>query len=320
MFRSNYKFYELAKSRTPDSHQMHSLNNLNLRNYFNQLITLNRLHQIFQNNGISWIGMKGLFVASIYYASPLARAPSQDLDILIDKRQIFQIMELLTSEGFTSPFNRIKSHFDLFSRFESEIDVKDPVTSVSIDLHWSLFKPRLKLLALESYETQDILISNLKCRSLEKYYEAIYCALHACKDSWILHKWIVDFALISRSLDRTHLIELAKKHSSLTAVLVSYQLRDILIPGFSNEIKYSARSTFLSRTILFLFRRRRFHNKYNKFICFIYFLLCLDTWKMRMTHLSSVVFPTKRDFTFIIFNSSNSWLYYFLHPIRSLFN
>ena len=147
------------------------------------------LLNLLNEHGISALPFKGpVLTASVY--GNLALRQCSDLDILIHKRDIPRVKDLLTSEGYRPG---IQSHWEYhFMRND---------TGVMVDLHWAIM-PRYFPFALDIERLWDRLesvsLSGRMVPNLSPQDLLLILCVHGSKHLWERLGWICDIAELIR--------------------------------------------------------------------------------------------------------------------------
>lgn len=95
----------------------------------------------FDKSGIKVVPYKGTTLAKRYYKSPLFRE-SSDIDFLVRKEDVPQLMECLYENGYESKYNISAHQMGFVIRFHRELSFQSPRNrlgiSCSVELQWKL--------------------------------------------------------------------------------------------------------------------------------------------------------------------------------------
>jgi len=155
----------------------------------NELINVTKL---LKENGIESIAFKGPVLSHLAYGDITLRQ-YVDLDILVDEKNVIKTYELLTNSNYSVEVEKSFLSNHLF--MSKEIDITFSKNTISLELHWNLFKSNLlidknkinKLLDYEKYS-----INNKEIKSLKKDILFIYLCIHGSKHCWERLEWLND--------------------------------------------------------------------------------------------------------------------------------
>jgi hypothetical protein len=160
-----------------------------------------KLLRLFEARGIPAVPFKGLILAASSYGN-LALRQLLDLDILVQKRDLLQAKELLTSHGYRPcvPMTDGQQASYIDSHYNYKL-VRDD-DQVIVELHWRFSRrfhfpvelPRVWQ-RLETFSLAGATVRNLAREDL-----LLVLCMHGTKHCWSSLKWICDIA----ELIRTH--------------------------------------------------------------------------------------------------------------------
>jgi hypothetical protein len=109
----------------------------------NLVVLKSHLMTEFEKSGIKVVPYKGTTLAKRYYKSPLFRE-SSDIDFLVRKEDVPQLMECLYENGYKSKFNISAHQMGFVMQFHREISFQSPGNrlgiSCSVELQWKLLE------------------------------------------------------------------------------------------------------------------------------------------------------------------------------------
>ena len=228
--------------------------NNNLKKYLrsnnikNKILTqeLIRLINLLKNQNIQAIPFKGSILAVSAYGN-LALRQFVDIDILVEKKNIWQARELLLNEGYHNKENLTQEQeiAQLESRYVKAYTYYSPNKGVEIEIHWklradyTLFPINYQQLWQEkTYFCLDN--QNILCLCPED--EFLYLCVHGCGDRWKNLAQICDlaaFIVSHKELNWAKLLAKAKQVNCQTRLLLSLALTqnllEIELPSFIQE-------------------------------------------------------------------------------------
>jgi hypothetical protein len=150
--------------------------------------SLVKLNEVLEKE-LKVLWFKGVVQSQRMYNNPLLRSYS-DLDLFIDKNDLYQVDQLLRSQGYVPAnnwTNYSKSHFSKYSEIIKEIGYLNEKTKVFIDVHWNLVfaKQLLPYSFSEIYQDSiELDLHGKKVRTLSDEHNFFYLNIHGCFDGW----------------------------------------------------------------------------------------------------------------------------------------
>jgi hypothetical protein len=229
---------------------MFILKNNYLGNALNNLLRteeLIRLLELFKENGISALTYKGPILASCAYGN-IALRQFSDLDILIEKQNVFKARKLLVEEGYSPDFqltdNQISHLFKNCTEISFHCEKKG--LTIALDIHWSLLQgyyrisyPFEQLWEHRCLHTFNHFEIPVMCLCPEDLFITT-CMHHGVHEKWLGLKQICDLlALIDtyKQMDWGKIIRKTNEMGMEQTVLVGIYLAnkildiDIKLPG-----------------------------------------------------------------------------------------
>ena len=153
-----------------------------------------KLLRLFESNGIQAIPFKGPVLAAFLYGD-IARRAAGDLDILILKRELAAIKNLLLAQGYELRLNRAQEKFYLQNKFHFHFT--HGKHNAIVEIHWAFTRKhwhlpltfewlsnRQKKVCLNGHEVYSFLPEDL----------LIVLCVHGFKHFWSRLAWICDVA------------------------------------------------------------------------------------------------------------------------------
>ncbi len=180
------------------------------RRHSQRLAALRRVADAFRSEGIASLSLKGPLLAERYYSLPFLR-PANDLDILIEQRDIGPSTRLLAKLGYrlngTYPW---KLHF----RVQHDLEFAPTEDLCRVEIHYNLRS------ANRTLESSKFLERSVPWKSptgepiqvLSRADEAFYVCIHAANHAFHRLRWLYDAITIARTLtpeDRSRVREMA---------------------------------------------------------------------------------------------------------------
>jgi len=291
-----------------------------------------KITKLFNTLDIKNISFKGPTLSQLAYKDINLRQYS-DLDILIDEDNIYNIVELLLQNGYTSSSPITLLNNKTFCQLDNDFSIFTSKTNILIELHWRLFRKKIgKHKTFQEYHDNKTMvqISNAKIATLSLENLLVYLCIHGSKHAWERLEWVKDIdALISKEYANINwdiTLAIAKEMDSQIAFLSSLNLSHFLfhtnLPDFllekvdthkMNKLTVEA-LTFISNAE----NKEDSYNYYRKVMLFQTKLLNTKTKQLKyilnayfsITRNDYIAFPLPKDLTF---------LYYFFKPFRVVY-
>ncbi len=175
-----------------------------------------RISEVFNNNGIKSIVLKGSFLSQQLYSNPGLR-PSKDLDILIHESNIDSTNEILLSEGY----KRIYPDFELthqqkryYQTHKNQYAYRNIKTGTLLELHWRIFssRPLFNVSTEILFEnSRAIDFGGKKVNVLSPEHNFTFLCLHGSIHQWFRLLWLRDITQLL-ALDENY-IDIAFRQS-----------------------------------------------------------------------------------------------------------
>jgi hypothetical protein len=163
------------------------------------LARLRRIGEMFTEDGVSWMALKGTPQAARLYGDPGLR-PSSDIDLLVTPRDFVRAVTLLADRGYVpsnppAPPGPLRAPVLAAVRDVSLIASDD--RTCAVDLHRRLFlavggrAQRLQLTPEVGPLPMPRMDADLAC----------YLIMHGAQSYWVRLKWLVDIVVLLSILD-----------------------------------------------------------------------------------------------------------------------
>ena len=160
-----------------------------------------RVVKLFEQNGITYMALKGPVLSQIIHNDTLIRQYT-DLDILVHEDDAYKTGQMLCENGYTAThalkFLKNRTFINLGKDF-SFVNAKHHVL---LELHWKLFLAKHIIdidRELFSKPLLTIAVNNTSVKTLDLNYLLIYLCLHGSKHYWERIEWIVDIDRLIRN-------------------------------------------------------------------------------------------------------------------------
>ena len=199
-----------------------------------------RIHQLFTENDIDYISLKGPALSQQIYGDYTIRS-SRDLDILVKTKDFIKASNLLKSIDYKN-----NKKFNIINRFNyKEYKFINEKRNVLVELHHRVFNNKY-LLPMdvtifnnrEFIQINDMTIPVLPIRSNFEYL-----ALHALAHNWKRMHWPLDVILLKQKTEDLYI------NSELTLLrkTIDYNLQDYVINGSEHQLILFGQMTHLLR-------------------------------------------------------------------------
>lgn len=152
-----------------------------------------RLQRLVEPHGIRLAEIKGSELGQLLYGEAALRH-AKDVDLLVEPGRIDEVLGLVAGEGYLTrsgkPIARWRARSIL--RFHRETAIRDPLTSVEIELH-------SRLLAAPPQGWDDAVFFD-KPLDLGSADYVLYLIMHGAGSRWNRLKWLCDLAMIARKV------------------------------------------------------------------------------------------------------------------------
>lgn len=187
----------------------------------NMLMTaeLIKITKLLEEHGIESIPFKGPTLSHIAYGDITLRQ-YVDLDILIDKKNIKNVYDILIDNDFQVKFDKKFLNNEIFIDTNSDIQFFNKKNNILIEVHWKLFRNQFsKKVNLKEiiYNTKNIFINNIKIEIFSNEVLLVYLCMHGSKHFWERIEWILDIdklVRVSPDLNWNKIIELSELFES----------------------------------------------------------------------------------------------------------
>jgi hypothetical protein len=276
----------------------------------------------FENNGIPAIAFKGPVLAQQIYKNVALRRCT-DLDILILKRDLERVKEVLSSIGYQprEPWNGTRGQ--LIIKYGYEYPFYRIANTVAIDVHWELaVRPRINIPEMADLLQKAPSISLLGTRlsTLSPEDLLLACCVHGTKHCWYYLSLTCDIAEIVRAnpeLNWNMLIhDAAILHSERMLFVGLCLATDLLGAPLPQKILQRIRDDISVRTLADEIERRLFRERTE---------LCDDLFFYRVKErvrdrvgaaLWYVTIPKPEDYETLPLPAPLIKLYYVVRPVR----
>ncbi|MEO0011716.1 MAG: hypothetical protein RLZZ535_105 [Cyanobacteriota bacterium] len=301
------------------------------------LILTNELLQIldiFKANNIQAIPFKGSTLAISAYKS-LALRQFCDLDILIDKQDTINCLELLTSIGYSLPkfIDKLdqKPYIKNYLFLESDTcqkgyDLIHETKNIAIDLQWSLTEKRKsKYFSIDLQNLKNNLTYiNIAGRQIAQFSNEdmlLFLCFHGSKHCWQSLRWICDVAEFIQAhphLDWQKVEMQAKELKCQTMLwLTLFLVSDLLATSLPNDLLVKMQTKHRAYLLAQKVYELIFSRNFTQWEDYLFIFSITDSWRGKYQFITSLLFtPTEKEWKFFKLHNSLTFLYYFIRPFR----
>jgi hypothetical protein len=198
-----------------------------------QVASLLRTRALLAARGIDTIAFKGPALSVALYDDPAIRQ-SNDIDVLVKRREALAARRLLQAAGHRFGFGFSEGQEERFLRYSSAYVLLDEV-GVAVDLAWALAPRHLALdLDADSFfpESRSLELGGVHVAVLAPHDLFLALAVHGGKHLWERLGWVADIAQLlatAPDLDVTRAIARARSIGAERLVLVAPALARLLL-------------------------------------------------------------------------------------------
>jgi hypothetical protein len=290
----------------------------------NMLMTseLLKVTKLLEENGIEAISFKGPVLSQMAYGDVVSRQYC-DLDLLVDKSNFLQIVELLKSKSYSFIdeyiLDKIQEKRNIFHDLTMISD-----SGVNIELHWRLFSDEYmidfdEIMLLKDLHSIKIQAQNIKTFSNE--INLIYLCIHGAKHNWERIEWLVDIMKFIKyeTINRDILFNYINKTKTQKIVYSTFNLCSSIL---DMELENSFKNKVFTKEIIELSKsfEKIFYDDFDssisgkepsKKVTKVQFDL-LHGIKAKFLFLSSLFRPTEVDYNSIKLSKKLNIFYYFI--------
>jgi hypothetical protein len=242
---------------------------------FQQLFRTHHLHvlklsgelvgisKLFAANNIPWLSIKGPALSVQLYGD-MAMRQSGDLDILVDKKDLDRVIEIIMQAGFVPVVDHARfteKQVVFIRKYYKDVVFKHPSSNVTVELHWLIDNDRKILLNKGFFNANNIClipIGNHKIPTFSDEFNRLYLCMHGSHHAWYRLFWLWDVATIIKNMtpeQAGQFIEQAKNYKLKPALGQAVNLIEhvfsIKLPTVLTQIPAPKSMTQLSGKFIF---------------------------------------------------------------------
>lgn len=198
-----------------------------------------RLLNLFASHGIQAIPYKGPVLAASIYGD-IALRQFSDLDILVQKQDVFRCQDIMVSGGYQSNFQVTDVNEKHYLQSRNELSFKRIDGRVVVELQWEIVPPYFNFSIPAEYlwnNVQDSAGGDFRFQKLSPEIELIIICVHGAKDLWARLLWVCDvaeFIRVNKELNWDWVIRLSRTLGGLRmlslGLLLAKKVLDISLP------------------------------------------------------------------------------------------
>lgn len=297
-----------------------------LANSFKKLNALKEIHQLFTEQQLDFLVLKGIALNKLLFKNADRRV-SRDIDLLVKPTALKKVIKSLQSDGWQmiSPdFTVPNQQWLLFINEFDQITFTHSSHKVVLEIHWKLFRNEsyFKIADNEIWDNKESMnVGNVNLYTVAPSIHAVYVSLHGGQHQWDSLIWIADMYMLHNKLTHEELIDsihIAEQHNVLTAYLLGYyiaslifefELQPELAQNITREVQQLAKNSaaFLQRNTA---RNETSSNTLKKML---YSIRMQKSIKGKIHHLYN--FP---QYSLLHLGSKRKFLHWSLRPLIQL--
>lgn len=290
----------------------------------NMLMTseLLKVTKLLEENSIDVISFKGPALSQMAYGDVISRQYC-DLDLLVDKSNFLQVVELLKSKSYSLIdeyiLDKIQEKRNIFHDLTMIND-----SGVNVELHWRLFSDEYmidfdEIMLLKNLHSIKIQAQNIK--TFPNEVNLIYLCIHGAKHNWERIEWLVDIMKFIKyeTINKDILFDYIDKTKTQKIVYSTFNLCSSIL---DMEVEDSFKNKVFIKEIIELSKsfEKIFYDDFDlsisgkepsKKITKIQFDL-LRGIKAKFLFLSSLFRPTEVDYNSVKLSKKLNIFYYFI--------
>ncbi len=198
---------------------------------FLQLKILLKIDNIFKENHIKYLLIKGIPLSMQTTNSLFKRGNNYDIDIWIEEKDLEKSVKNLINSGFKISQNNkiflLKNNIGKYSRFsknELSMSMQTNNEIIYIDLHWrgSLIRYPLPNFKTAYESSTEIKLKDHKINTLNNKHTFILLCMHSAIDNWMCLRDLVDLQRLTQNLKRNELQKLNRSKIVNKSCKISY--------------------------------------------------------------------------------------------------
>lgn len=290
----------------------------------NMLMTseLIKISKLLEENDIKSIAFKGPVLSMLAYGDVISRQ-YVDLDILVEKNQLIQVVELLIENNYINilPLQIISNEICLNTI--KDFTLQNKISKINIEIHWNLFESKYDLAfkRLDIPSISTILINQNSIQTIPNETLLVYLCFHGSKHAWERIEWISDIDKFIRNneLYFSKIDEFLKDNSFLLGLYLSYILFDTpLEEKYLNKISNEKIKNLSNKVFEIMLDKEYRENEAYRNKKILYFQIALyNNFSKKIKYYLKIFFNiSEEDCQTFQLKNQYKFLYIFLRPFR----
>ena len=160
-----------------------------------------RITKLLNAQDIKVTSFKGPVLSFMIHKDITLRQYS-DIDILIDKRDMYTAAQLLINSGYSTDIDLKFLKNKQFIIASKDLAFIHAPSGVNLELHWKLFDPKFAIKSNDFFtSTQNIKLLNTTLKTFDTTNLLVYLCMHGSKHYWERIEWIVDIDRLVREYE-----------------------------------------------------------------------------------------------------------------------
>lgn len=271
-----------------------------------KIFYLDRIRKLFVDSSKDFALLKGPAISMQAFGSEYVRN-FIDLDILIPKNDLKDVISLLISTGYKTIPAKVASNIADFSKYENEVSLVHSGGWPPIDLHWDNSRHYISYyLDWQYYESRfvNIEISDTKVLTLSPEANVLYLSIHGAKHGWGRLEWLctlgslvernkIDWAVVLQEAESLHSRRILSLACLLLIDVCGIELPEFIVKVIEHDKRRIKSVAEIIRSQLFETNdgRKHIEKRYSK----CHFLLRDNLVEFLKYALRLVFIPTGED-------------------------
>ncbi len=205
----------------------------------NKISLLIELSRRLKQEDIWFLVLKGPLLSERIYGDPTTRI-WKDFDLLTKPALVGPFVSVLLDMGFQHSkvdWPESEKRQEMILHFGKNLELFNPKTGVSVEVHWKLFDDRLTDYAtiwkLIDNNTEETTFSGETFKRLSLEFELLYLIIHGSIHAWFRLKWLVDIKdfLEKHKINEDKFLSLCGKLNAFRFVCICNYVMSIYFPA-----------------------------------------------------------------------------------------
>lgn len=205
----------------------------------NKISLLIELSKRLNEENIWFLVLKGPLLSERIYGDPTTRL-WKDFDLLTKPALVGPFVSVLLEMGFQHAkvdWPKSEKRQQMILHFGKNLELYNPTTGISVEVHWKLFDDRLTDYAtmwkLIDNNTEETTFSGETFKRLSLEFELLYLIIHGSIHAWFRLKWLVDIKdfLEKQKINEDKFLSLCGKLNAFRFVCIYNYVMNIYFPS-----------------------------------------------------------------------------------------